>query len=132
MPLHWTVESRLKLVTVVAEGDVSKSDVEAYLSMVGGANIVEWRKLFDARAGRPVLTLHDVHELGARIRAADAVRIVGPLAFVMPENDTPELMRLLGFLAAAKRPMRLFRDIGPARKWLMKADAAAGGHGKPD
>lgn len=120
MPLHWTVESRLTLLTVVAEDDVSRSDVEAYLGLVTGANIVEWRKLFDAQKGRLTFTLQDVNEVGARIRAADAGRVVGPLAFVMPAIETPELMRFLGFLAAAKRPMRVFHEIAPARAWIMR------------
>lgn len=45
MPLHWTVESRLKLVTSVAEGDVFYRDIEAYLAMVSGGNLSDWRKL---------------------------------------------------------------------------------------
>lgn len=120
MPLHWTIESRLQLVTAVAEGDVSKSDLEAYLTIVNsGPNIPEWRKLFDARLGRIVLNSQDVNELGAIIRAADVVRTVGPLAFIKPESETPELGRLLGFFAAARRPMRIFRDIERARSWLL-------------
>lgn len=122
MPLHWTLESKIQLVTVVAEGDVTRSDVDAYLALVDGANIAGWRKLFDARTARPVFTFQDVNELGVRFRAADAVRVVGPLAFVMPEIQSPELMRLLGFLAAAKRPMRLFHEIAPARRWIMKVN----------
>ena len=120
MPLHWTVDSRLKLVTVVAEGDVGKADVEAYLAMVAGANLAPWRKLLDARNACPILTLQDVNDLGVRIRAAASAGQVGPLAFVVPETETLELLRLLGFLAAARRPMRVFRTIGPARKWIAK------------
>jgi hypothetical protein len=36
MPLHWTMESKIQLVTVVAEGDVTRSDVEAYIAMSSG------------------------------------------------------------------------------------------------
>lgn len=122
MPLHWTVQSRLELITVVADGDVGRSDVEAYLAMVDRMNIAGWRKLFDARTARPVFTFQDVNEIGARFREADAVRVVGPLAFVMPETSSPELMRLLGFLAAAKRPMRLFNELAPAQKWITTLD----------
>lgn len=122
MPLHWTVQSRLELITVVADGDVGRSDVEAYFAMIDGANIMEWRKLFDARTARPVFTSQDVNELGVRIRAAAATRVVGPLAFVMPQTRPPELMRLLGFFAAAKRPMRLFNELAPALKWITTVD----------
>ncbi len=121
MPLHWTIESRLQLVLAVAEGDVSKGDIEAYLTMVNGSpSIPEWRKLFDARLGRLALNPQEVNHLGAIIRAADAAQTVGPLAFVMPKSETPELSRLLGFFAAAKRPMRIFREVAQARRWLLR------------
>lgn len=120
MPLHWILESRSQLMTVVAEGAVDKADFEAYLAMIDGANLWEWRKLFDARKGRLVLTLQDVNDLGVRIRAAAVARQVGALAFIMPEMQNPELLRLLGFLAAAKRPMKVFQTIGPARNWIAK------------
>ena len=126
MPLHWTVESRPQLVSVVAEGDVVLSDVEAYLEMVSAANLSDWRKLIDARTARPAFTVPDVNILGVRVRAADAVRPIGPLAFVTPEAVTPELSRLLGFLAAAKRPMRIFHQLAPARRWIMKVGRHTG------
>lgn len=119
MPLHWTVQSQLKLVTAVADGEVSSADFDNFFKMIKGTNVGSWRQLYDARAARPALTFEDVHTLGVRIRAADAAQTVGPLAFVMPDPGWPQLGRLLGFLAAAKRPMRLFQDIQPARKWLM-------------
>lgn len=120
MPLHWTVHSNSKLVTVVAEGDVTRADIEAYLAMVVDAGLVEWRKLFDARNVRSAFTIEEVEGIGVRIREAAAVGAVGPIAFVVPELETPALRRLLGFLAAARRPMRLFRKIEPARRWIMK------------
>lgn len=122
MPLHWTVQSSTKLVTIVAEGDVTKADIEAYLAMVRGAGVVEWRKLFDARKGRDAFTAEEVESIGVRIRDAAATATVGPIAFVMPEVETPSLRRFLGFLAAARRPMKLFREIEPARRWIMKTE----------
>ena len=84
------MESKIQLVTVVAEGDVTRSDVEAYIAMSSGANVLEWRKLFDARKGRAIFTEEDVNALGVRIREGAAVRVVGPLAFVLPEIETPQ------------------------------------------
>ncbi len=120
MPLRWTVQFKLKLVTVVAEDDVIRGDFEDYLTMVSNANVSAWRQLINARAARLALTLEDVNQFGARVRVADAQRMAGALAFVIPEADTPELGRLLGFLAAGKRPMRVFHEFAPAQKWLMK------------
>lgn len=118
MPLHWTVESRLKLIIIVAERDVTRSDVEGFLNFIRGADIGGWPKLIDARDAHLALTITEVNEVGVRLRTGHASRTVGPLAVVMPAEESPELARLLGFLAAAKRPMRLFQDYGRARKWI--------------
>jgi hypothetical protein len=64
------------------------------------------------------MTEDDVLAIGLRLREADASGDVGALAVVMPEVDPEGLMRLLGFLAAAKRPMRIFQAIEPARRWI--------------
>lgn len=95
---------------MLAEGDVVRGEIEACLDMVRTANVSEWRKLIDSRAARFVLDPQIVGELGVRLRSADRARAMGPLAFVLPELETPDLMRLLGFLAAARRPMRLSID----------------------
>ncbi len=125
MPLYWTLQSRLRLVTVFAEGNVVRGEIEACLDVVRTAKVSEWRKLIDARTARFVLDSQIVSELGVRLRSADEARVMGPLAFVVPEVETPELMRLLGFLAAAKRPMRVFDRLEPARKWIMKVGSFA-------
>lgn len=125
MPLHWTLQSKLRLVTVLAEGDVVRGEIEAYLDMVRAAKVSEWRKLIDSRTARFVLDPQTVGELGVRLRSADLAREMGPLAFVVPEFETPELIRLLGFLAAARRPMRVFDRLEPAQKWILKVGSFA-------
>lgn len=128
MPIHWTAQSMSNLVTVIAEGDVVKGDVEAFLDLLIGANLAAWSKLIDARAARFVFTSQEVNEIGVRLRAAHAEHSIGPLAFVMPEAKTPEVMRLLGFLAAAERPMRVFQEFAPAQKWIHKAGSCKRRH----
>jgi hypothetical protein len=61
-----------------------------------------------------------------RLRSADRLHAMGPLAFVVREIGTPELMQLLGSLSSAKRPMRVFDRLEPAQKWILKVNAFAG------
>jgi hypothetical protein len=55
--------------------------------------------------------------IGARIRSLQQ-GAVGPLAFVMQKHRLARLARILGILATARRPMRLFEQPEPARRWL--------------
>lgn len=111
-------------VTVSADGEVTRADIEAYLSEIERLNAIGWKKLVDLRNARIALTEEDILQIGVRLRQADATSAVGALAVVMPQSEPepepePErVMRLLGFLAAAKRPMRIFKAIGPARRWI--------------
>lgn len=103
---------------VTGEGDVTRTDIDAYLSEIERSNAISWHKLVDLRTARIALTDDDILTIGLRFREADASGDVGALAVVMPRSEPERLMRLLGFLAAAKRPMRLFKTIAPAQRWI--------------
>lgn len=119
MPLHWTIDSRERLVTAVAEGDVTRVEVENYLQVLEGANAMGYRKLFDGSAGDTSMTPEDLLAIGVRIRDGhNKGGPFGPLALVLPVDKTELVSRVLGILAAADRPMRVFDSIEPARRWI--------------
>ncbi|MDP1966892.1 MAG: STAS/SEC14 domain-containing protein [Reyranella sp.] len=119
MPVHWEVDLQQKLVTVVAEGDVTRAEVEAYLEAIGQAGLYGYSKLFDGKRAATHMTSEEILSLGARMRALHAEgHQMGALAAVVPEGQVEAVSRVLGMLAAADRPMRVFRQIGPARKWI--------------
>ena len=45
-------------------------------------------------------------------------RAVGPLAMVVPDGKADLVARVVGILASADRPMRVFRKVAPARSWI--------------
>ena len=119
MPLHWEIDPHLRLVTLVAEGDVTRSEVESYLDAVNQAGVHGYRKLFDARHAVTRMAPGELLALGVRMRATHAEgHAMGALAAVLPGTHVEMMDRVLGMLAAAERPMRVFRQIGPARKWI--------------
>ena len=116
--LNWIIDSRKRLVTHTADGDLTRDDLMAYFDAVTGADAWTWRKLFDARKARPAMSVEDLMAIGVRVRAQHARGMTGPIAVVLPETDSESFTRLLGFIASAKRPMRVFRTLEPARQWL--------------
>ena len=64
------------------------------------------------------LTDEEMLLLGARIRAYHTAGPMGPLAIVVITEHTHGLARLFGALAAADRPIKIFRDLRAARRWL--------------
>lgn len=127
MTLHWTIDPTEKLITATAEGGVTRAEFEAFLDAIGGAGAHGYRKLFDGAHGEPDMEPHDILALGVRMRTTHAEGPIGALAAVVPGEMADELGRMLGMLATAKRPMRVFREIGPARKWIARVGSPTGG-----
>lgn len=126
MALHWFIDSRKQLIIVTAEGPVSRAEIDGLLDAVTGAKALGYRKLVDATAGKFALSAVDLLAIGARVRSLHAGP-VGAVALVLPgglpRDDEPEdaptlLARLLGILASAKRPFRLFKSVSSAKRWL--------------
>ncbi len=117
MPLHWVIDSRAELVTIVAEGPIVAADAHAYIDAVVGAGALAYRKLYDGLGGTYAMPAEELLELGARFRSYHSQRM-GPVALVLTEDQREVLSRLLGVLASADRPLRLFKTRAQARRWL--------------
>ena len=118
MPLHWTIDSRLKLFAATADGHVGLDDVNRMLDAMAGADAHGYRKLFDGSLGDTRMNAAELLSLGVRMRSIHATGRMGPLAIVIPDDKYYLIARVLGMLAAAKRPMRVFKDPKKARQWL--------------
>lgn len=119
MPLHWTIDSRLQLFVATCDGNVEPTEVNQMLDAIAGANGLVFRKLFDCTHGETKMTALEILTVGVRIRDLQNADVEhGPLAIVVPDDKYMLLSRVLGILAAARRPMRVFKDADRARKWL--------------
>ena len=126
MALHWFIDFRKRLIVITAEGAVSRAEIDGLLDAVTGAKALGYRKLVDATAGKFALSAVDLLAIGARVRSLHTGS-VGAVAIVLPgrlpRDDEPEdaptlVARLIGILASAKRPLRLFKTVSSAKRWL--------------
>lgn len=118
---HWTIDSRLRQITKMADGELSRQEYQKFLNVIDGAQIHDWCSLFDASNVQLAMTSEDLLHLGVRIRDQISRHTMGPLAIIVPHDTTDSLARFLGFLATANRPMRIFRNIERAQIWLNSA-----------
>ena len=118
MPLYWTIDSKKRLFTGVGEGEVTFHAAISLLEAQAGAKALSYRKLFDGRAVQSTMTGEEVLAVCARIRAYHEHASVGPLAMVATREQTVTFARLLGALATADRPMKIFTGLRQARSWL--------------
>ena len=118
MPVNWILSQPERLVSVRAEGPCALAEVEAMFDALVVAEVMTWRKLFDARTLEPIGTADDLMALGARMRAYATMVRNGPLAFVVDDPGMQQLVRRYINLAANTRPVRLFPNVQLARAWL--------------
>jgi 1,6-anhydro-N-acetylmuramate kinase len=118
MPIQWTIDADRKRVTMVASGDITRGDFEELHVALRAAGAHAYAKLFDGLLGRMRLTTEDVLMLGAHVRSQHAEGPVGPLAVVLTARDSELIAPLLGMLAVADRPMRVFNEFDRARRWI--------------
>ena len=126
MPLHWNIIRDQHLMVVVAEGLVGREEVDRMLDDMVAEGVLGYRKLFDGTLGDTAMSPSDLLALGVRMRTLHQQGTMGPLAVIVPANKWGLIARVLGILAAAKRPMRVFQNTGRARRWLEKQSSAAG------
>ena len=118
MPLYWTIDSKKRLFTGVGEGDVTLADAMSLLDVLAAAKALSYRKLFDGRAVQSAMTGDELLTVCARIRTYHEQGPVGALAMVGTDEQMEKFARLLGALAAADRPIKVFTSLRPALSWL--------------
>jgi hypothetical protein len=120
MPLVWKLDPENSLVVAVANGDVTRLEVEGYLDALIEKEALPYRKVFDVHHGDTSMTADDVLPLAVRMRTLHDLGPMGPLVVILPAGRGKRLQRALGMVATAKRPMRVFEDQLPAYRWVAK------------
>jgi hypothetical protein len=118
MPVRWTIDVDKRFMDVVATGDVTRPEVEAFLDAVMANGALGFGKLFNAGRARTSMAPQELLALGMRMRSMHFEGPMGPLAVVVPPEKGEQLDRMLGMIAAADRPMRIFVDLRRARRWI--------------
>ena len=91
------------------------------------SDALPYAKTFDMGTAASGLSDTDMLVLGARVRAYPALAAFGPIAIVAPSDALEAHAQMFATLADVQRPLRIFRDVTAARKWL--ADLARDGSG---
>src|SRR5258708_36403751 len=77
MPLHWTIDSQLSTVDIVAEDDVTVADAMAFFDAIEDAAALPYNKLFNGTRGRAAMTGEELMAGVARIRNQHGLSAMG-------------------------------------------------------
>ena len=123
MPLRWTIDHAQRLVTVIAEGEVTLKQAEEYLDAVVVADAMPYAKLVDCTDMVTHATDNEMMELAARIRAYAGVMKGGPLCFVVATPEMLDYTRRYINLGQADRPTEICKTVAEAKAWLAQHGA---------
>ena len=120
MPLRWKIDPTQRFMLVRSSGDVSRAEVEELIDAIVDNGALGFDKLVDGSAAMTSMSDEEMLTLGMRFRELHTGAAVGALAMVMPVDRGDRMQRMLGMIAAADRPMRVFTDLDEAEAWLEK------------
>ena len=107
-----------QFIDLALDLEMPLNDAIDLLEAMAGARAMSYRKLFDGRAATPSMTADELLSLCTRIRSYHDQGMMGALALVATGEQTVVFARLLGALASAKRPIKVFANPRQARNWI--------------
>jgi hypothetical protein len=92
--------------------------MERYLDDVVVSDALPYAKIFDLGTAIWDLNDTDMLVLDARIRAYPALARFGPIAIIAASDALNEHAQMFAALSDVERPLRIFRALDDAKKWL--------------
>jgi hypothetical protein len=123
MPVHWTISHSSRLVVAITKDEVKIEDIEKYFAAVTAEGGMAYRKIFEISATPMALSEENLRALGQRIVLYAQHGQVGPLAIVAHSDESYAQAQIFAAAATARRPLRIFRELHVARRWLDEQEA---------
>lgn len=117
MPIYIDVSPLERVVVIVARGPVTGEEIAETARKLIAHSVPEYAKIIDVTGAASDLTKEQVNGMAAMLRSGRDAVARGPVAFVVD----PARTAFAGSFAEATevdRPIRLFRSLHEARKWL--------------
>ena len=123
MPVHWTISHSARLVIAVAKDEVKVEDIEKYFAGVTADGAMAYRKIFEIGAEPMAVSDEHLKTLGQRVILYAQHGQVGPVALVAGSDASFAQAQVFANAATAGRPLRIFRELHAARRWLDEQEA---------
>jgi hypothetical protein len=125
MPIYMDIAPLDRVVVIVARGPVNAEEIAENTRKLVEANVPGYAKIIDVTGAASSLTQEQVNGMAAALRSGRDGAARGPVAFVV----NPARIGFADSFAEATegdRPIRLFRSLHEARKWLRETRGPVG------
>jgi hypothetical protein len=118
MPLHWTISHPQRMVLAVAKGQVAPHEFGDYIAAVDEAKASSYAKLFDITGLTGDLGEALLKSVARAVQNSAAKGPLGPIAIVASSDRAFFQAQLYAQEASVARPLKIFRELHEARRWL--------------
>src|SRR5260221_11406255 len=118
MAIIWTVSHPERLVVAVGRNSVTATDILFCVDGMLKAGVISYRKIYDMTLLGITMPRLDLRLVGVRMAAMADSKGFGPVAIVVSSNGVAGSARHFEETSAAKRLVRIFRDLYAAREWV--------------
>ncbi|HTR85582.1 MAG TPA: hypothetical protein VMI56_13970 [Reyranella sp.] len=118
MPLQWTISHPQRLVLAVAKGEVAPHEFSSYVGAIDQAKASGYRKMFDITGLTGQLGDSLLQSVGRAVQEKAREEAIGPIAIVATSDDAYRQAAAYADFARVERPLRIFRELHEARRWL--------------
>jgi hypothetical protein len=125
MPIYMDISRMNRLVVIVAKGHVTADEIAANTRTLVEADVPGYAKIIDTTGSNSDLTREQVDKIATLLRGDPKDRTRGPVAFVV-NPDRKGFADAFAEVTQGERPIRLFKSLHSARKWLLEGGAHAG------
>lgn len=117
MPIYTDIVPLERVVVIVSRGFVSASEIADTTRKIVDANVPGYAKIIDVTGSASNLTRDQVNAMAAKLRGGPDTGARGPVAFVVDPSRNG-FADSFAEATGTDRPIRLFRSLHEARKWL--------------
>ena len=119
MPIHLEISRLNRLLVIVARGKITPDEVRDLVRQMVENDVRHFSKIIDVSGSSIEMDREQVDAMAVMLRAEKGAVARGPIAFVIhPEREG--FADLFADATKADRPVRLFRSLHDARRWLQE------------
>jgi hypothetical protein len=117
MPIHLEISRLHRLLVIVARGQVTTDDVRDLVRQMVDNDVRHFSKIIDVSSSSSDMSREQIEAMAVMLRSEKGATTRGPIAFVIhPERQG--FADLFADATKTDRPVRLFRSLHDARRWL--------------
>jgi hypothetical protein len=117
MPIYLDISDTDRMVVAVVHGTVTGEDIFGAAQKFAATGAWQYRKIIDVSIGASTIDEKGLAALAALVRTNAEGATRGPTAFVV-DPDRGEVVEQFIKMTEGERPVKTFRSIHDARKWL--------------